>query len=330
MTQKLLFSITAILLIGMSFSQNTYVPDDTFESYLISQGYDSGPLNDSVPTQNMNSITSIDLTWMTVSDLTGIEDCISLTELNCSIGSNLTSIDLSNNTALTWLDCSGNQLISLDLSQNVNLEHLACVHNSITSLDLSQNLALTDLQCADNQLTALDLSHNLNLEFIYCSNNSIGGLDLSQHPNLDEIICSNNNLSYLKVNNGNNLNITSNFNFNASQNPNLTCIQVDDSTWSSANWTYIDPQSFFSESCGYVSVSDHDPSSLNILFGDDIRIESDTDYDYFITGINGQVISSGHINSGSNIINYQHLSGGVYVLSLSSDLKRVTRKFIRY
>ena len=32
-------------------------------------------------------------------------------------------------------------------------------------------------------------------------------------------------------------------------NPNLTCIEVDDVAWSNANWTDIDPQTSFSTDC---------------------------------------------------------------------------------
>ena len=38
----------------------------------------------------------------------------------------LTSLDVSNNTALTYLDCGNNQLTSLDVSNNTALEYLYC------------------------------------------------------------------------------------------------------------------------------------------------------------------------------------------------------------
>jgi len=47
-----------------------------------------------------------------------------------------------------------------------------------------------------------------------------------------------------------------------SQNPNLSCINVDDTTWSNFNWTVsngnIDPQHYFSENCsGTTSIQEH-------------------------------------------------------------------------
>jgi len=55
----------------------------------------------------------------------------------------------------------------------------------------------------------------------------------------------------LDVRNGNNTN--TNFLFHAENNPNLYCINEDDATWSTANWTVanynIDPQHYFSNNC---------------------------------------------------------------------------------
>jgi hypothetical protein len=63
---------------------------------------------------------------------------------------------------------------------------------------------------------------------------------------LIELKCRNTQLSCLNVANGNNTNF--NF-FSALDNPNLSCIEVDDVAWSNANWADIDPQTTFSEDC---------------------------------------------------------------------------------
>ena len=55
-----------------------------------------------------------------------------------------------------------------------------------------------------------------------------------------------NQLTTLDVANGNNTNFTT---FVATNNPNLTCISVDDPVYSTANWTNIDPQHYFSANC---------------------------------------------------------------------------------
>ena len=54
--------------------------------------------------------------------------------------------------------CYNNQLTSLDVSHNTALTQLACSNNQLTSLDVSHNTALTWLWCYNNQLTSLDVS----------------------------------------------------------------------------------------------------------------------------------------------------------------------------
>ncbi|MBL0343324.1 MAG: leucine-rich repeat domain-containing protein [Bacteroidetes bacterium] len=54
--------------------------------------------------------------------------------------------------ALTYLDCVGNQLTSLDVSANTALTSFNCSGNSITSIDVSANTALTTLNCSVNSI----------------------------------------------------------------------------------------------------------------------------------------------------------------------------------
>jgi len=60
----------------------TYVPDDNFEQALINLGYDT-VLDDSVLTSNINTITTLDVSFQNIADLTGIEDFTALTTLWC-------------------------------------------------------------------------------------------------------------------------------------------------------------------------------------------------------------------------------------------------------
>ena len=84
-------------------------------------------------------------------------NCRSLKSLTVKSALNLTSLDLSKNTALTYLDCSYCKITSLDLSKNTALTSLYCREcTGITSLDLSKNTALTTLDCTScTSLTSL-------------------------------------------------------------------------------------------------------------------------------------------------------------------------------
>ena len=246
----------------------TYVPDDNFEQALIDLGYDSGALNNFVPTANINTITNLDLSNKSISDMTGIEDFVALTVLNCDTNNlssinvstltaldnlnvshnQLTTIDLSNNTALRYLFCGYNQFSTLNLGNNTALKKLSCYVNQITTLELDNNGALERLKCQNNQLQTLELSLNTALTLLTCQNNNIQFLNLDTLVNLVEFNAHDNNLNRLSLKNGNNTNFTY---YNSLNNPNLTCIQVDDATWSTANWTNIDAISTFNTYCNY-------------------------------------------------------------------------------
>ena len=279
----------------LTLAQQTYVPDNYFETYLENNGMGNGiPYDEYVPTAAIDTVTSLNVFNQNISDLTGIEDFTALTYLNCSYNQ-LTSLDVSSNTALTYLncwdnyltslnvmnntsldtlDCGKNLLGSLDVTQNTSLIFLRCFINQITSLDVSQNTLLNVLRCSANQLTVLDVSQNTALTWLACDGNGLSSLNLNQNIYLDEITCYNNQLTtldlsqntaltYLRcynnqltsldVRNGNNINV---IDFNTINNPSLTCINVDDSTWSFNNWTvangvlcYLDPQHYYSNNC---------------------------------------------------------------------------------
>ena len=95
----------------------TLIPDLNFEKKLIALGIDSGTTDGKVLTSNISSLTSLDVSSSSISNLTGIQDFVALTSLICYSNSQLTSLDLSKNIALTSLDCSYNfRLTSLNLS----------------------------------------------------------------------------------------------------------------------------------------------------------------------------------------------------------------------
>ncbi len=134
----------------------------------------------------------IGLTFLDVSKNTA------LTYLEC--GSNkLTSLDVSKNTALIRLYCYKNQLTSLDVSKNTMLNYLLCYSNQLTSLDVSKNTALITLQCYSNKLSTLDVSNNTALTFLYCQHNQVTSLDVSKNTALIRLDCYSNQLTSLDV-----------------------------------------------------------------------------------------------------------------------------------
>jgi len=151
--------------------------------------------------------------------------------------------------------------VLIDLGyDNVLDDHVVTANiNTLTSLEIQgkniSNLtgiedftALTVLDCDENQLANLDITQNIALEDFSCKNNQLTSLDLSNNTDLKRINCENNQLSSLNVKNGNNSGIEST-NFNTSNNASLSCIEVDDASYSTVNWTNIDAHTSFSEDC---------------------------------------------------------------------------------
>ncbi len=80
-------------------------PDESFRAY-VSDSFDAN--GDGVlSAEEIACVTEIDVHDCGISDLTGIEHFSSLMSLNCD-GNQLTSLDLSSNTALATLSCTGN------------------------------------------------------------------------------------------------------------------------------------------------------------------------------------------------------------------------------
>ena len=149
------------------------------------------------------------------------------------------------------MHCESNQLTSLDVSNNLALTSLYCYGNQLTSLDVSNNLALTTLHCESNQLTSLDVSHNMALTTLDCESNQLTSLDVR----------NGNNTNFTGFG-------WQNTAFSSLLNTNLTCISVDDPTWADTNWTSIDPVSLFSGNCSGLGCIDstaynYDPSATN-------------------------------------------------------------------
>ncbi len=199
MNIKTIITLTFITLTYfVSASQNTLIPDPNFEQALIDSGYDSGPINGFVPTASISNMTNLDIPNANISDLTGIEDFTSLTNLDCS-NNYITNMDVTNNNALMILWCSNNVLTTIDVTQNPNLISLVCSDNLLTNLNLVFNPNLNVLVCENNPLTTLDVTKNTTINRFQCGNNMLSNLDISKNPDLSIFTCENNQLSTLDL-----------------------------------------------------------------------------------------------------------------------------------
>ena len=307
------------------------IPDNNFEQALIDLGYDD-IIDGKVAKCNIENVTNLDVSYRNIQDLTGIEYFTSLIILNCN-NNNLSVLDISQNSAIEVLDCGYNQLNNLDISTNLNLIRLFSSNNNLATLNTSSNSNLEIVECNDNILTNLNLSLSSNLETLYCENNLIESLDLSNNSILKFFNCSSNNLTYLNVQNGNNIDIQF---FDSTNNPDLTCIYVDDASWSEINWTNVDSSSHFVENqteCEALSINDEllndniviypNPTDSNINIITDHVIDSIVVYDLV-----GKVVKT--LNANIKTISLKELAGGTYIIKIYiKDKVHIEKVFVK-
>ena len=414
-TLFVIFLIT--LLSNTTIGQTTAIPDINFEQELINLGFD-GALDGQVLTANIDTLTSLNLMVSSISDLTGIEDFIALTFLNC-IGNQLTNLNVIQNINLTTLLCNNNLITNLDVTQNINLNIFSCGANQLSSLDVTQNSSLVDLQCGYNPLTSLDVTQNPNLTFLDCEWSNLSSIDLSQNtllvylyisnnqltslnltlntslywlyasqnqltsldvsqnnlladvrcndnqlisintsgadslkvlscynnlltelsiasnPVMASLNCYDNNLSCLNVKNGNNSNFSY---FSTISNQNLTCIEVDNISWSTTNWTLTDNQASFSTNCNNpctVSINELITSTVNIYPNPTsamltISLEKDTYTTVIIRNSVGQLILTDKYPLVDKVeLDISSYPTGIYFLQVKADEEVITKKIIK-
>ena len=105
----------------------TSIPDQNFEQGLIDSGFDDA-LDGYVDDATIQTVSNLDLSNRQISDFSGLEEFINLTDLNLS-GNTLSTVPLVNLNLLRLLDLSNTGLTELDLSQNNNLSSLVLSGN---------------------------------------------------------------------------------------------------------------------------------------------------------------------------------------------------------
>ena len=155
--------------------------------YLLVEGVTLDSEGNALITQDViDTITELDVSNQGLTSLSGIENFVNI----------------------TYLDCSDNYLETLDISELINLETLICsrcfIHvetrtYSDGTLDLSDNTELVNLYCDENNLTELNISQNAKLEVLECQNNYLTELYVSANTVLTTIKCYKNLIQYLDI-----------------------------------------------------------------------------------------------------------------------------------
>lgn len=223
---KVATSVTIRRLKGVAIDETNF-PDANFRQY-VKDNCDKdkdGCLSD----DEIAAVTQIILTESGISSMKGIEYFTELTILYCdnstdndhTMDNTFTTLDLSRNTKLEYLNCEALYVTTLDLTKNTALEtvrcgygvvenlnvtgltaliELRCDWNQLKTLDVTTNTQLDELSAACNKLTALDVSNNTKLTFLNVNTNwQITALDVSRLTALRELHCCNNKISTLDL-----------------------------------------------------------------------------------------------------------------------------------
>ncbi|URC13838.1 T9SS type A sorting domain-containing protein [Flavobacterium sp. B183] len=144
--------------------------------------------------------------------------------------------------------------------------------------------ALKELNVSSNLLVEINLTKNLKLTTLNCNSNKILSLNLSANTELTQIQSSSNNLYSLNLKNGKNTNLTNMTLGNFTNNPSLTCIEVDDINYSTTNWANAkDANANYSVTCTSVAFTIIPDANFEKKL---IALKIDTD------GVNGAVLTS--------------------------------------
>ena len=176
----------------------TNFPDENFRDYVAGE-WDKNQDKYFSPSEIANA------KWIScdnkeISNLKGIEFFTNIWLLECYYN-NLTTIDLSHNKKLSYINCHHNQLKELDVSGLPLLKTFYCNYNELPSINVSKNEKLEDFNCQNNHLDTLNVSQNKELVKLSCGHNNLTELDVSENKKLKTLGCYENKLRNLNLGN---------------------------------------------------------------------------------------------------------------------------------
>lgn len=160
----------------------TLFPDATLRDYVENELGLSGE----VTSDELDAVTSIDLSESNASSLEGIENFPNLKILNANGATGINGIlDLSTNPELERVNLSGTNISGIDISENTKLVQLNIGNTNITTIDFeSESLRILSTW---NPLNSANQSEDVKI--------NLTKVDLTKMPSLDTV-----NLNYANIN----------------------------------------------------------------------------------------------------------------------------------
>jgi uncharacterized repeat protein (TIGR01451 family) len=193
-TKIILFFFYILLNFSVKAQNYVTIPDANFVTWL--QSYYPSCMNGSqmnIDCAGIQNTTSVDVSYLSISDLTGIEYFDNITFLTC-FHNELTNLPVLPNS-LIYLQCDYNNITTLN-NLPPNLSHLLCRNNLLTSLD-SVPESLYSLVCSGNLLTNLPSLFE-GIDVLECDNNLITSLPTLPNS-ITDFRCANNNISCFPI-----------------------------------------------------------------------------------------------------------------------------------
>ena len=241
-------------------------------------------------------------------------------------GTMLTELDISQNINLEDLDCSFSLITDLDTTNNSLLKSLNCSYSSLSTI-LLNNEMLERINCSGTELTNIDISSCANLEVFVASNVPLSGLDIRGNAILTNMVLISNNLTSLDLRNGGNENFDP---LLVIDNPNLTCVSVDDPALAPYPGMGIQvPNVIYSADC---SLGTNDVEQLQtVIYPNPVQniltIESKENIESIqIYSMLGELIAS---EMGVSQIDFSSYAKGVYFLKVDSKKGSVFQKVMK-
>jgi len=233
---------------------------------------------------------------------------------------------------------------TVNLQNNLQLETCLLQSAGLFYLDVLNNISLKILRIDNNFFNDINIQNLNQLQIFGCSYNNISSLNFDNHPFLEVLFCDSNDLQNLNIQNGANslLNGTIsngpaiNERFNATDNPNLRCIYVDDVANCNANWLSKDPTSYYVatvQECNLLSTTTNLNSKftlspnpvenfLNISTPIDLEI-----YSIKIFTIDGKQIQVYYNNFEQ--LDLSNLATGIFTIEMTTNSGKYFKKLIK-
>ncbi|WP_379963915.1 T9SS type A sorting domain-containing protein [Epilithonimonas sp. UC225_85] len=179
--------------------------DEAFLEYLLLYTTVDSSKDGQIQVSEAEAFTGVFTINSNITKLGGIEYFKNLTRLGI-YSSPITTLDISQNTKLQYLEIKQSKLASVNIATNTDLTTVVLNNNSLlTQLTIGSKPQLQLLNIMYNKLVSVDVSLCPKLAAFYMTDNKLTTLDVSQNPRLAELNVGANLLTSLDLSNNSRL-----------------------------------------------------------------------------------------------------------------------------